>query len=39
VVLAALAALLLLRFKFSIGATLAISAGAALVWFMVARAS
>ena len=29
----------LLRFKFSIGATLAISAGAALVWFMLAGAS
>ena len=39
VVLAALTALLLLRFKFSIGATLAISAGAALVWFMLAGAS
>jgi chromate transporter len=35
VALAALAALLLLRLKFSIGATLAISAGAALGWFML----
>ncbi|HET7851520.1 MAG TPA: chromate transporter, partial [Methyloceanibacter sp.] len=35
VLLAALAAILLLRLKFSIAATLAISAGAALAWFLL----
>jgi hypothetical protein len=35
VVLACLAAVLLLRLKLGIAATLAISAGAALAWFML----
>jgi chromate transporter len=39
VVLSALAALLLLRLKLGIAATLAISAGAALAWFVLFGAS
>jgi chromate transporter len=39
VALSALAALLLLRMKFGIAATLAISAGAAIAWFMLSGAT
>jgi chromate transporter len=39
VVLSALAALLLLRLKLGIAATLAISAGAALAWFVLSGTS